>query len=307
MPVSSGRDELLRGRLDAFTRTLRGVARGDVRALHRTRVASRRLRELLPVLQLDGDTTAKLSRRLRRVTERLGSVRELDVLLLLIDELHESGRFDQTLLGRLTSALGDLRRTARERLLAKLPTAELNRIAAKLEKIARALEAPGEAARSKGRAAAPRATRWAVDARIARRATALKGAIDEAGAVYLPERLHAVRIALKKLRYAIELSVELAAGTPSTELRTLKRAQDLLGRLHDLQGLIDQVRQLQASVTPHDLSVWRDADALVRALENDCRMLHARYMRNRADLVAICERVGARSAATRGVHVRQAG
>ena len=38
----------------------------------RARVASRRLRELLPVLQLDGDARRKLGRRLRKVTARLG-------------------------------------------------------------------------------------------------------------------------------------------------------------------------------------------------------------------------------------------
>ena len=33
----------------------------------------------------------------------------------------------------------------------------------------------------------------------------------EAGAVYLPERLHAIRIVAKKLRYALEVSAELRA------------------------------------------------------------------------------------------------
>ena len=49
---------------------LHGVEGGDVRALHRTRVASRRLREVLPVLQLDPDMAHKLGRRLRKITQR---------------------------------------------------------------------------------------------------------------------------------------------------------------------------------------------------------------------------------------------
>ena len=65
---------------------LPGVEDGDVRAIHRTRVASRRLRELLPVLQLDPDTTAKLIRRLRKVTRQLAHVRS-STLLPLIEEL----------------------------------------------------------------------------------------------------------------------------------------------------------------------------------------------------------------------------
>ena len=55
-------------------------------------MASRRLRELLPVLQLDSDVSQSFSRRLRKVTRRLGPPRELDVLLQLIDELRKSGR-----------------------------------------------------------------------------------------------------------------------------------------------------------------------------------------------------------------------
>ena len=135
--------------------------------------------------------------------------------------------------------------------------------------------------------------------------------MQHAGAVYLPERLHAVRIALKKLRYAVELSAELARALSlelqkrtTSDLRTLKHVQEVLGRLHDLQILIDRARQLQASLTPPNVTVWRELDALVVSLENDCRRLHARYMHERSKLLTICDRVGARpesSAARRAV------
>jgi CHAD domain-containing protein len=80
--------ELLKTRLERFSRATRGIESGDAHALHRTRVASRRLRELVPVLQLPSQTTRKLNRRLRKVTKRLCAVRELDVMLTAIDELH---------------------------------------------------------------------------------------------------------------------------------------------------------------------------------------------------------------------------
>src|SRR6478609_8405375 len=84
MPSSPPRDVLLRKRLEQFTRMLQGLEKGDSSALHRTRVATRRLRELLPVLQLDPEAAHKLIRRLRKVTQRLGSVRELDVLMQIV-------------------------------------------------------------------------------------------------------------------------------------------------------------------------------------------------------------------------------
>lgn len=289
MPI--GRSECLRKHLDRFTRPLPGVEKGDVRALHRARVATRRLRELLPVLQMDRDTGKRLERRLRRVTKRLGTVRELDVLLLLIDELHVSRRHHPQALSRVAVTVSKERDDARKRLFDRLPLADMWRAARKLERAAAELD---KADQTRGRTSAARSWRWAIDARVARRAARLSAAIHETGAVYLPERLHSVRIALKKLRYAVELSAEVA-GQPIAELRMLKRGQDVLGRLHDVQVLIDRVRQVQASLTPPSITVWRALGVLVTALDDDCRRLHARYMRVRPDLETIAARLGLRA------------
>src|SRR5581483_992689 len=99
MSASRPRHVLLRKRLQRFTRLLHGVHHGDVRAVHQTRVACRRLRELLPVIQLDGDLGHKLNRRLRKLTNRLGELRELDVLVQAVDDLRQSGRFSDRVLG----------------------------------------------------------------------------------------------------------------------------------------------------------------------------------------------------------------
>jgi CHAD domain-containing protein len=300
MAASIQRHHLLRKRLQRFTRLLHRLEKGDVVAVHRTRVASRRLRELLPILEVEPATARKLARRLRKVTERLGTVRELDVLLLLLDELAESDRADSRTLARVATEIARERAETRERILTrKLPIAELERITRRLDLVAETLERADEDAA--GRRQRTRGWRWALDARIAHRAAALQTAIHDAGAVYLPERLHIVRIALKKLRYAMELSAEVAGLKRTPDLQTLKRAQDVLGRLHDFQVLIARVRQMQASLAPPDVGLWRDLDGLIASLENSCRRLHARYMRERSEIEPICERVGQRppSAAAR--------
>jgi CHAD domain-containing protein len=281
MPTSQ-RYDLLNARLDRFTRMLHGLADGDVRALHRTRVASRRLREILPVLELDPELARRLGRRLRKVTERLGAVRELDVLTLLIEELHDSGKYDSATLARLATAVAEERVRARERLFAKLPTGELRRIASKLSKVADDLH---------DRRKPSRGWQWAIEARLTHRATVLKHAMIEAGALYLPERLHAVRIAVKKLRYALEVSVDATGVPAASDLRALKRGQDVLGRLHDLQILIERLRHMQASIEPPDVTKWRNIDGLMAFLENDCRRLHARFMRHQPAVRAVCDRV----------------
>jgi CHAD domain-containing protein len=271
---------------------IQGIQTCDARALHRTRVASRRLREVLPVLQLEASVAVELARRLRKVTRRLGHARELDVLLLLIDDLQRSGRYDRESLDRLAAMLTEKRDDARGRLTAKMPAGELNRLASKLEKVAAGL-AKSDRAAAESRTAA-RTLRWAVDARVHRRASELRAAIERAGALHFPDRLHAVRIALKKFRYAVELAGELREDPHiAAQLKTLKRNQDLLGRWHDRQVLIERVRHAQAALTPPSVSAWSRLDTVVTGLENECRRLHGRYLREGTALLAVCDRVGA--------------
>jgi CHAD domain-containing protein len=261
---------------------LPAVAAGDPRAVHRTRVASRRLREIIPVLQLESATSAKLVKKLRKATRQLGRVREMDVLLALLEELRRSGRYPERVLRRVADDVKKERPLPKRKKTSKAIASELQAVQRKLQRVSDDLEArPGRHAKG---------WRWAIDARVARRATALRTAIQKAGAMYLPERLHAVRIALKKLRYALELSVEAGGGTTNADLRLLKREQVLLGRLHDIQVLIDRVRHAQASIATPDLIAWRELAALGTSLENGARRLHARYLRNRHEVADLCTR-----------------
>jgi CHAD domain-containing protein len=280
----TSRNELLSSRLARFTRVLHGVEKGSVDAIHHTRVASRRLREVLPILQLDGDRSAKLRRRLRKVTRRLGRPRELDVLLLLIDELRRSRRYSARALKLVRDEVTQARRASSIELDARATESGLKRVARKLGRVSEELQATPDTP------VQLRAMRWAIAARVIRRSEALTAAFSDAGQVYLAERLHAVRIAMKKLRYGLELSVEAAGERDSSDLRALKRGQELLGRMHDLQVLIDRVRRVQGGLTPPDLVLWREMDGLVVSLENSCRRPHGRYMRERPSFIALCER-----------------
>jgi CHAD domain-containing protein len=85
---------------------------------------------------LNNDLARKLGRRLRRVTEALGTVRELDVLFTLLDELHESGRFHEGGLSRVSTAVAHDRDEARKRQESRMPVAELRRLGSKLDVVA---------------------------------------------------------------------------------------------------------------------------------------------------------------------------
>jgi hypothetical protein len=65
-----------------------------------------------------------------------------------------------------------------------------------------------------------------------------------------------------------------------------------------LQVLIDRVRAVQASFDSREAGTRRDLDGLVIALEQACRRLHGRYVRERTAITSICDRLIARSERT---------
>ena len=306
MAVTAGRFELfIRQRLGALSRTLPPARAGDVTAVHQARVATRRLREALPLIAR-GSSLQKHKRRVRRLTRALGPVRELDVALLTLDEFADakgtassrSGRQDdvpragvlslrQSIRHERTRMQVDMQRTIDRTRLAKL--------GAKLVAAARKRDKEGPSPRSVD----PKQLAAARD-RAARRAERLRVKIANAAAIYLPERLHDVRIAAKKLRYALEIVRDLSRSRATARIRTLKRAQDLLGRIHDLEVLIARTRAIQGSTNAPTLRVSADMDLLVRRLETECRRLHGRYIAMRAPLLTICDHVSAVPASRRG-------
>jgi CHAD domain-containing protein len=282
-----------RRRLDAFARQLPGVEQCQVNAVHRARVASRRLRELLPLLALDQDTTRTLNRRLRAVTKQLGAVRELDVLMLLIEEFQQDRQYSADALTRVGAAIANARAAAREHLAAKLPTSKLERLADKLESVAKQVKSGGAKSRRLEGSRPSRTWLWVLEARLARRAARVRSSIEIAGTLYVPERLHESRIAIKKLRYSAELLREVGRPRMTADVAALTTAQDLLGRLHDLEVLLEWGREVQTSWRPSDLTAWRNFGPLGHAIEGECRQWHARYLHDGARLIAIANRLGA--------------
>lgn len=304
------RYDLLKGRLNRFSKQMHGVESGDVQAIHGTRVASRRLRELLPVLQLKADSADKLGRQLRRVTKRLGELRELDVTLQLLEKLQTQGRPGATALQMVIESVRRERDEAYRHPSSKPFDATLERLDRQLHKIADDLKGA-----DKRRAA--RRWMWALDARVVRRAFMLRRTIERAGAMYWPKRLHQARLATKKLRYGLELLVEASPPVSTkpmeepeshekADLLALRRGQDLLGRLHDLQVVSDRVREVQAACEPTNVAISHEFDALAASLEDDSRRLHARYVRSRSVLLAICDRLAAPSAEAKRTAIRRA-
>jgi len=212
---------------------------GKDSGVHQARVASRRLREALPTLTegLRNTKSRKAERKVRRITQALGAVRELDVTLHLIDELAERADIPRPALAEVRAQVIEAREQRRKLMLERLDDVDTEKLARRLRSVRQALVTPGPG----------HAWRPALASRTVRRARRLEKAIDEAGQIYAPESLHLVRIASKKLRYSLEIADESGVAPCGETLRTLKRAQEALGRLHDLQVLLHHVAAVGAA------------------------------------------------------------
>ena len=275
---------LIRQRLTAVTRGLPGARSGDVASLHQTRVATRRLREALPLVA-SGSRGRKLEKMVRRLTRALGPVRELDVALLTLDEFGGLDDVPRMAIAKLRQVVSEERRLLHDEMCRRLGKIDLEKLQTRAVAAVRKRQPTG------GDGLADPERLAAADRRSARRAIALRAAIENASSIYLPDRLHEVRIAVKKLRYGMEIARELRRSHATARIRTLKEAQDLLGRMHDLEVLIARTRAVQGASSAPNLRLSAHLDRLVRRLENECRQLHGHYMASRNKLVAVCDHV----------------
>jgi len=276
---------ILRQRLVTLLTAMPAAQSGDETSVHQARVASRRLRGALPMLgaTADPDALDRVDRRVRRITRALGPVRELDVALLLLAELEGRGAASAGAIGRVRAAVIAERVKRRREMLDEITPSRLDKLRKQLVGVA----APETPPTTTGNTVAE------ATAQSARRARRLRAAILRAGGLYLPERLHRVRVEAKKLRYALEIQRELTRSRSRTHLDRLKSQQDLLGRMHDLEILIHRTRTVQASLTARNRRLMTELDSLIRVLEDECRDGHAAYMRTRAALLKLCDVVGA--------------
>jgi CHAD domain-containing protein len=291
---------LIRQRLGALMRALPLARDGDIDGVHQARVATRRLREAVPLIAR-GTRGRKLARTIRRLTQALGPVRELDVALLMLDEIAMARDVPRGGVARLQQVVREERRRLHRDMLRAVDRANLDKLTKKAVGAARERD---KSVSSHPRARDPRQVDGARK-RAASRAQALRAAIENAAGIYLPDRLHDVRIAVKKLRYSMEIVRELSASRAVARILALKRAQDLLGRMHDLEVLIARTRAVQGAPSAPTLSLSAELDQLVRRLETECRQLHGQYIGMRPSLLAICDHVIA-AATGRRRHVRAA-
>ena len=280
-PDTSLTSLLLQRQTRALKRHLPGAIKGDDRAVHQARVASRRLRESVPVLSagLKGSKATKARRKIRRLTGALGMVRELDVTLKVVDELVASGEVPRAAIDALRAHVLTERQQRRDVMLERLDGVDAEKLGRRLASVCDAL---GHAETDQWR--------QVLGKRLLKRSKRLTAAVDDAGHLYAPERLHEVRIAVKKLRYGLELAAGGGIKAAAPMVRILKRVQEMLGRLQDLQVLLEHVAIIQAGSNGHRVP-RATFDTLAHRIEDECRRLHGRYVASSQALIDLVAEV----------------
>lgn len=215
-------------RLEALLAEVDGVRRGeDIECVHRMRVASRRLRS---ALRLFGDCfKGKKARRwrkaVREVTSSLGEARDLDVQIDLLGSISEDWEGEEAVGLALIMEMLKCRRaslqpgviTMMDAIVADDAFQEMGSDISAVKEMGKDLSSLHPYA-------------------FAHAAVAVEEMMEHSHSVPVYEDWpghHALRIAGKHLRYALEAFREAYPDRLNDELKVLKGLQDVVGELHD--------------------------------------------------------------------------
>jgi len=257
----------------------KGARRGDTEAIHQMRVQTRRLRAALALFANVLRPGRRAGRaRLRWLARALGRVRDLDVIAALLEERQlpyltgvEAARLED-----LVAALKERRWRAHRKLKAMLA-------GRRYAKLKQALQDRAKRPRfRKGGDEDAMAARFLADRihREARRASGHRGMTERE-----PDAadLHALRITIKGLRYALEFHAETSGLAFEEERKLTRDLQDCLGEIHDHDVLLSWFGgEADADATPVEAALFSGAwRVLPERLAADRATLFRRFLRLR--------------------------
>jgi CHAD domain-containing protein len=214
-------------------------------AVHELRTSSRRLLSVLESIEAvdDSKSVRRLSRRVKRVLDRMSDPRDLSVEETTLSRVAGHPRalrgFERDLEREYHKALRRSQRT--------LDRVKLGQLRSDKQRVARRLRRIGAGEKSVRRDLLG-AARSACD-----RVLKMRAAVD----LSQVQTLHRMRIALKNFRYLMEAIAPLVPGATAAPLESLHALQTTLGDLHDIEVLSGALCGHQAGgtrTTPEQLS-----------------------------------------------------
>src|SRR5690349_17597596 len=138
MNTSTPRDRLWRKRLNELSAVWPDFVNGRTAGLHKTRVASRRIREALPIVAASASAAKvkKLNKKMRALTRSLGPIRELDVELDLLEDKSKTEGVPGRAIEMMRREAAARRQALRQELADDAPVTDLKKLLKKLERVA---------------------------------------------------------------------------------------------------------------------------------------------------------------------------
>jgi len=233
-PVAIFGASLILRHLDALVIEISGVrAAEDIEFIHRMRVASRRLRNALPIFR-QALPTSKMdvwSKEIRNITRSLGAARDLDVQLdslqIFLDSVHTISQLVPGI-RRLMLRWEQQRSKLQTNVLKALDHFESVGVAQKIHSTLDPLASQFDATLP------PHADLYQLSHQVI--SNRLAEFFSRDIAIRDPQNiaeLHAQRISAKHLRYTMELFAPLYSNDLRPYLNTCRKFQDQLGSIHD--------------------------------------------------------------------------
>lgn len=219
----------------------------DPEGVHSMRVASRRLRsamrDFMPYLRQRGLTS--VVKQTKSIAAALGEVRDQDVAIVALEKIGKQAPAEVTVaLQQLMDQRKELRNESREKLSSVLVANQMKR--ARSEFLAR-IEKATALPKTRGQAGPQLTFSQMSAAVIVARLQELEELSDSLYNPFEIEALHDMRIAAKRLRYALELFQPCWGRSLQTHAKHAARMQTALGEVHDcdvwMESLGKQINQ----------------------------------------------------------------
>lgn len=228
----------------------------DIEGVHQMRVATRRLRSALrdfaPLMKRR--PMKKVKRDLKLVADALGAARDQDVAIVALERLRQEAKDEQVKTG--IEKLIEERRATRERTqLDLMETLAVTAIEDLQNRFSAAIEASTERKKSARVVSFNEAGREAVS-------ESLQEFCNLSRSLYEPfniEELHELRIAAKRLRYAIELFTACWGEKIAPFAGEIAEMQSFLGEVHDADVWIANLSERLGDAKENDnrqTNVW---------------------------------------------------
>ncbi len=254
----------------------------DIEFVHRMRVASRRIRSCLPLFEecFASKKYREWRKEIRNITRALKEARDADVQIAFLKTYIEKLKEESLHPGveRFLLRLRQRRERMQPRVIKAIDRLEESGVVEDMEKWCRKMR--------KGNSNADVHSPVTYQNALVHITSKLEDIFTHEASVYIPENIeehHAMRIAIKHLRYTMEVFSPLYEGELKTQIEVCKKLQDMLGDLHDCDVWMDYLPQFMEEERAYSLDYFEHDDSF-RILEPG--LLHLQqYLRERRSAI----------------------